>query len=140
MSLACASLGCSLRCLLLAVLILALIGVSPAGAAPIVGPLALASSSRPASALPLNRSNSVVTTATAEVCAQPFTPVYQIQGSGGTAAITGKVTTQGVVVGDYELPGGTSQIRGFYLQDPAGDGDPATSDGIFVFDNGVDKV
>ena len=66
--------------------------------------------------------------------------MYQIQGSGSTAAITGKVTTQGVVVGDYELPGGTSQIRGFYLQDPAGDGDPATSDGIFVFDNGVDKV
>ncbi len=50
------------------------------------------------------------------------------------------MTTQGVVVGDYELPGGTSQIRGFYLQDPTGDGDTTTSDGIFVFDNGADDV
>ena len=32
----------------------------------------------------------------------PFTPIYQIQGSGLAAAITGNVTTQGVVVGDFE--------------------------------------
>lgn len=76
----------------------------------------------------------------AEVCQQPFTPIYQIQGRGSAAAITGAVTTQGVVVGDYELPGGTGQIRGFYLQDPNGDGDAATSDGIFVFDNGANNV
>ena len=76
----------------------------------------------------------------AEVCQQPFTPIYQIQGRGSAAAITGAVTTQGVVMGDYELPGGTGQIRGFYLQDLTGDGDAATSDGIFVFDNGADNV
>jgi hypothetical protein len=76
----------------------------------------------------------------AEVCQQPFTPIYQIQGRGSAAALTGAVTTQGVVVGDYELPGGTGQIRGFYLQDLNGDGDAATSDGIFVFDNGADHV
>ncbi|MCC6416609.1 MAG: ExeM/NucH family extracellular endonuclease, partial [Opitutaceae bacterium] len=132
--------GCPLRCILFAALIFAFIGISPAGAASIDAPLALASSSRPISLFPQHQSNHGITTAAADDCAQPFTPVYQIQGSGSTAAITGKVTTQGVVVGDYELPGGTSQIRGFYLQDPAGDGDPATSDGIFVFDNGVDKV
>jgi predicted extracellular nuclease len=74
------------------------------------------------------------------ICQQPFTPIYQIQGRGSAAAITGAVTTQGVVIGDYELPGGTGQIRGFYLQDPTGDGDPATSDGIFIFDNGADNV
>ena len=46
------------------------------------------------------------------------------------AAITGIVTTKGVVVGDFE---GTAAASGFYLQDLTGDGDPATSDGIFVY-------
>ena len=64
-------------------------------------------------------------------CVETYTPIYQIQGPGATAAITGTVTTQGVVVGDYEGP--SPALRGFYLQDAAGDGDPATSDGIFVF-------
>jgi predicted extracellular nuclease len=64
-------------------------------------------------------------------CAETYTPIYQIQGVGATAAITGTVTTQGVVVGDYEGP--SPALRGFYLQDASGDGDPTTSDGIFVF-------
>jgi hypothetical protein len=63
-------------------------------------------------------------------CAATYTPAYSIQGSGGSAAITGNVTTQGVVVGDFE---GAAGIGGFYLQDAAGDGEAATSDGIFVF-------
>lgn len=63
-------------------------------------------------------------------CSAPYTPIYQIQGSGASAAITGTVTTQGVVVGDFE---GGAANSGFFIQDPAGDGDPATSDGIFVF-------
>ena len=42
------------------------------------------------------------------------------------------MTTQGVVVGDYEGP--SPNLRGFFIQDPVGDGDPATSDGIFVFE------
>jgi len=63
------------------------------------------------------------------VCEQNFTPIYQIQGNGTAAAITGNVTTQGVVVGDFE---GTAQASGFYLQDLTGDGDTATSDGLFV--------
>ena len=46
------------------------------------------------------------------------------------AAITGNVTTQGVVVGDFE---GSTSLSGFYLQDLVGDGDTATSDGIFVY-------
>ncbi len=63
-------------------------------------------------------------------CAQTFTPTYQIQGSGTSAAITGNVTTQGVVVGDFE---GSAAGAGFYIQDLTGDGDAATSDGIFVY-------
>jgi uncharacterized protein len=73
------------------------------------------------------------------VCEQPFTPVYSIQGSGLNAAITGNVTTQGVVVGDFE--GSTSVgIEGFYLQDATGDGDAATSDGIFVYTGSANNV
>ena len=63
-------------------------------------------------------------------CADPFTPIYQIQGSGPSAATTGDLTTQGVVVGDFE---GAAAASGFYIQDPLGDANTATSDGIFVF-------
>ncbi len=76
-----------------------------------------------------------------DVCNLAYTPTYTIQGSGASTPLAGQsVTTQGVVVGDFELPGGTGQIRGFYLQDLTGDADPTTSDGIFVYTNGVDTV
>ena len=63
----------------------------------------------------------VATFSTGDVCAVPYTPIYTIQGSGLAAAITGPVTTQGIVVGDYEGPSPT--LRGFYIQDATGDGD-----------------
>ncbi|MCI2239030.1 ExeM/NucH family extracellular endonuclease [Kineococcus sp. TRM81007] len=51
-----------------------------------------------------------------------------VQGAGATTPLAGQqVTVTGVVVGD------TPGLSGFHLQDPDGDGDPATSDGIFVF-------
>ena len=64
-----------------------------------------------------------------DICAD-YTPIYTIQGSGLSAAVTGNVSTKGVVVGDFE---GTAAASGFYIQDLTGDGNPATSDGIFVF-------
>ncbi|MEX2210453.1 MAG: ExeM/NucH family extracellular endonuclease [Gaiellaceae bacterium] len=64
------------------------------------------------------------------LCGSSYTPIYQIQGSGPNASITGNVTTEGIVVGDFE---GSTGMQGFYLQDAAGDGNSATSDGIFVF-------
>ncbi len=70
-------------------------------------------------------------------CDGPYVPAYTIQGSGPRAALTGRVTSQGVVVGDFE---GGSGLRGFYLQDASGDSDPATSDGIFVFTGRADSV
>ncbi len=74
-----------------------------------------------------------------DVCSVAYTPIYNIQGSGLSAAITGVVTTQGVVVGDF---GGSTSVglQGFYLQDLSGDGDPATSDGIFVYTGNTDLV
>ena len=70
-------------------------------------------------------------------CDDPFTPIFQIQGSGSTAALTGIRTTEGVVVGDFE---GTAANSGFFIQDPVGDGDVATSDGIFVFTGSSNTV
>ncbi|MGL5082207.1 MAG: ExeM/NucH family extracellular endonuclease [Microcoleaceae cyanobacterium] len=61
----------------------------------------------------------------------PLTPIYEIQGIGGISPLNGqRVTTQGIVVGDFQ---GSDQLRGFFFQDPVGDGDSNTSDGIFTF-------
>jgi predicted extracellular nuclease len=81
-----------------------------------------------------------ITFFTVEVCTLPYTRIPAIQGRSGTAAITGPVDTEGVVIGDFELPSGSGQMRGFFIQDPAGDGDAATSDGIFVFNGNNDSV
>ena len=78
------------------------------------------------------------TTSDSDPCSRTITPIPAIQGSGASAAVTGAVTTRGVVVGDYEGPSPT--LRGFYLQAQDGDGDPATSDGIFVFNGNADSV
>lgn len=65
-------------------------------------------------------------------------PIGTVQGAGADTPCAGdRVTVEGVVVGDYE--GGSGTLRGFYVQD-AGDGDPATSDGIFVFNGSSDSV
>jgi hypothetical protein len=71
-------------------------------------------------------------------CDDPFSAIYDIQGDGPVAAMTGPVTTQGVVIGDFEGPSPT--LRGFYLQDPIGDADASTSDGLFVFNGSNDSV
>jgi predicted extracellular nuclease len=52
--------------------------------------------------------------------------IPQIQGTGHTSPIVGTtVATSGVVTGRAN--------NGFWIQDPTGDGDPTSSDGIFVF-------
>lgn len=70
-------------------------------------------------------------------CVAADQPIGTVQTSGDTG-ISGGVTVQGVVVGDFE--GASPALRGFYLHDQ-GDGDPATSDGIFVFEpDNADRV
>jgi predicted extracellular nuclease len=63
-------------------------------------------------------------------CGDTTVAIHDIQGSGASAAVTGFVTTQGVVTGDFETSAG---ISGFYIQDPAADADPDTSEGILVY-------
>ena len=61
------------------------------------------------------------------------TPIYQVQGSGHLSAYDGQtVSTTGVVT--------AVDTNGFYIQDPNGDGNAATSDGIFVFTSSAPSV
>ncbi|HPF80279.1 ExeM/NucH family extracellular endonuclease [Nostocoides australiense] len=81
--------------------------------------------------------NIAVTVTALEPCAASDQTIGSVQTS-GAAGITGTVTVQGVVVADYE--GASPKLRGFYVQD-SGDGDAATSDGIFVFEgDNADRV
>jgi uncharacterized protein len=73
------------------------------------------------------------TTVPANICDSTFTPIYTIQGSGTSTPLAGQtITTKGVVTGDFQ---GATGLNGFYIQDATGDGNPATSDGIFVSSN-----
>ena len=65
-------------------------------------------------------------------CGSAFTPIYEIQGDGYESPEHGNiVTTEGIVTVDLQAYG---KLSGYFLQDPVGDGNPATSDGIFVAD------
>lgn len=69
-------------------------------------------------------------------CGATATRIHAIQGNGLSSPLnnTANVVIEGIVVGDYQE--GT-QFHGFYVQeeDADADSDPATSEGIFVFDN-----
>ncbi|RXZ49695.1 ExeM/NucH family extracellular endonuclease [Agromyces binzhouensis] len=68
-------------------------------------------------------------------CNAATVTIGSVQGPGDASPVVGSsVEIEGVVVGDFQDGG----FDGYYLQD-AGDGDPATSDGIFVYaQNGLD--
>ncbi len=71
-----------------------------------------------------------------------LTPIGTIQGDGFASPLVGQTrTVSGIVVGDFENEGvaGQTTLQGYYLQD-AGDGDPATSDGLFVFSSTANTV
>lgn len=69
------------------------------------------------------------------------TKIHDVQGGGNASPLVGQtVTIEGVVVGDFEGPPPT--LRGFYVQEQDGeqDGDPLTSEAIFVFNGSSDDV
>jgi len=68
-------------------------------------------------------------------CGSAATAIHSIQGSGASSPLLGAAATvEAIVVADYQ---GITSIRGFFLEEPNAehDGDPATSEGLFVFDN-----
>ncbi|MGC8073982.1 hypothetical protein ACP3W1_25825, partial [Salmonella enterica] len=73
-----------------------------------------------------NESQTASCSVTVNVSGAAVTPIFQIQGSGSTSPLLGQtVTTKGVVT--------KINSNCYFIQDSVGDGNPATSDGIFVF-------
>ena len=76
-------------------------------------------------------------------CGDAATLISTVQGPGSASPLDGVagIIVEAVVVGDFQP---TDRLRGFFLQeeDADADGNPLTSEGIFVFDNsfGVDVL
>ena len=71
-----------------------------------------------------------------EACGDDFTPIYAVQGNGAASPLVNtEVAIEGVVFGDFQnnASADSGDLDGFHVQDPAGDDDTATSDGLFVF-------
>lgn len=67
-------------------------------------------------------------------CTAETVSIGAVQGAGAASPLVGQtVRVEGVVVADYQAAGG---LTGYFLQD-AGDGDAATSDGIFIYAPGA---
>ena len=67
------------------------------------------------------------------------TRIHAIQGAGASSPLVGTgVTIEGVVTASFQSASGNVGLRGFFVQeeDANADSDPATSEGIFVFDGG----
>jgi predicted extracellular nuclease len=74
-------------------------------------------------------------------CGDVATPIHEIQGSGSSSPFVGYLQAiEGIVTGDFEST--STGLSGFFIQEETGDfdGDGATSEGIFVFNNGVGSV
>lgn len=64
-------------------------------------------------------------------CGGPSLTIGAVQGDGDRSPYVGKtVTVEGLLTRDSRRPGG---FRGLYLQAAVGDGNPATSDALFVY-------
>jgi uncharacterized protein len=82
---------------------------------------------------------SVESARAAPACSAPHLPIGSVQGTGSASPMVGAtVTVRGVVVGDFEGP--APALGGFYIQDERGDGDPLTSNGVFVANGDRDDV
>jgi len=76
-------------------------------------------------------SDVAITFSTIEVCGDPRTPIHIIQGSGLQSPLAGQQRSiEGIVTADYQAAG---QLGGYFVQELEVDVDPATSEGIFVF-------
>src|SRR5690606_12475397 len=70
---------------------------------------------------------------------QTLTPIYQLQGDGLKSPVIpdGQYTSpEAYYVRGVVTAKATSLYKGFFIQDPQGDANPDTSDGIFVYTGG----
>lgn len=78
---------------------------------------------------PVMEDDYVFSFTTEGLCGDLFIPIFDIQGNDLSTPFANKeVVTEGVVVGDFRDGG----INGLFIQDPVGDSDVSTSDGIFI--------
>lgn len=78
-----------------------------------------------------------------EMCGDPFTPIYDVQGNGSASPLVGtEVAIEGVVVGDFQNNASvdSGDLNGIFVQDLTGDGDSTTSDAVFVYAPGAMDV
>ena len=83
--------------------------------------------------------NEIVVPPPTGFCGEPATLISAIQGSGAASPLAGQThIVEAVVVGDFQdgASGTNGDLNGFHLQeeDADADGNPLTSEGIFVFD------
>lgn len=78
------------------------------------------------------------------ICGAPATPIHQVQGTGNRSPLIGDtLTVEGIVVGDFQSGDGDrfgTNLGGYFVQeeDHDADGDPRTSEGIYVADSRTD--
>ena len=75
--------------------------------------------------------------------ANSLTPIQDLQSSGDRSPLDGQsVTVAGIVTGDFQDGDADTQrnLRGFFIQQETPDADPATSDGVFVYDGPTPAV
>ncbi len=85
----------------------------------------------------LTACNGAGSSAPADPTAAIITPIYAVQGNSASSPfVDQQVTVVGVVTGDFQDgdADGTRNLGGFFLQEERPDGDPQSSDGVFVFD------
>ena len=64
----------------------------------------------------------------------PLVAVPAVQGSGAASPYAGEtLRVRGIVTGDFQDDGHDGNLGGFYIASLEPDGDPASSDGLFVF-------
>ncbi len=72
------------------------------------------------------------------ICGDPATPIHIIQGNEPSSRLAGAqaLIVEGVIVADFQ---GDAALGGFFLQEEEAsqDGDPQTSEGIFIHDEGL---
>ncbi len=79
-----------------------------------------------------------LTLADNDACGLPASAIHSIQGSGGDTPLAGSAAVvEGIVVGRF-LGAAADSLQGFFVQeeDVDSDGNPATSEGIFVYEGG----
>jgi hypothetical protein len=70
-------------------------------------------------------------------CGTSATFIHDVQGNGTTSPLAGtSVTIEGIVVGDFQNVTALGDLNGFHVQeeDADADADPATSEGVFVYE------